>query len=81
MTCSFLLEIGSNVCLKSSPKATLPDTKGSCPQLALIGNKVLPYRQWLSREMEARLLDCTGKGPRATRIERITMMRGHDEGA
>ena len=36
----------------------LPDTEGPCAWLILIGNKELPYNQWLVREMEAGLLDC-----------------------
>ena len=32
----------------------LPDAEGPCPQLALIGNKELPYSQWLGRESVAR---------------------------
>jgi hypothetical protein len=30
----------------------LPDAKGPCPQLALIGNKELPYSQWLGKETD-----------------------------
>ena len=32
--------------------------------MASIGNKELPLSQWLGREMEAGLLDCSGKGQR-----------------
>jgi hypothetical protein len=52
------------LCLNSVPKSCTSRPEGSCPQVASIGNKELPLSQWLGREMEAGLLDCSGKGQR-----------------
>ena len=40
----------------------LLDAEGPCPQLALIGNKELPYSQWLGRGDGVGLLDFLGLG-------------------
>jgi hypothetical protein len=64
------------LCLNSAPKSRTSRPEDFCPQLALIGNKELPYNQWLGREMEAGLLDSMGKGLRGEGKKRRTSMSG-----
>ena len=47
----------------------LSDAEGLCPQLALIGNKELPYSQWLGRETEAGHLDFQARDQGGRRTE------------
>lgn len=53
----FCWELVLMLCLILASTSCASRHEGPCPQLALIGNKELPYSQWLGRETEVESLD------------------------